>query len=379
MIAGRATWEERTVKRAYVCTLVLAVSAPALVVGALHSATAQDLPAEVVNDLEREVAPHSEARCPDPRAYSLTRPDVAGGPTVVGVGIFFQDVAYLSDVDQTLDADIYVVTRWHDPRLADPTRADASADCPPPDGRLWMPALEPESLRGRQAFYPSRFLVDGRGVVTYARRLWVKVSYPLDFRDFPLDRHRWMVTLWPVLSRAGEMVFHPLRRVTAMNDHLSIQGWRIGAPRATASKAQRVARPGTFARFDVELDLERDWSYHAWKLGLPLILIVLMAYGVYFIPASAVAQQIGLGMTSMLTLIAYMLTLGSTLPRISYLTRADRFFVGSAVLVFLGLVKALMTIVLAQSPDARLVQRADRWGRWIYPFAVVANFALAFL
>jgi len=43
-----------------------------------------------------------------------------------------------------------------------------------------------------------------------------------------------------------------------------------------------------------------------------------MAYGVYFIPASAVGQQIGLGMTSMLTLIDYMLTIGSTLPRISY-------------------------------------------------------------
>jgi hypothetical protein len=54
---------------------------------------------------------------------------------------------------------------------------------------------------------------------------------------------------------------------------------------------------------------------------------VSMAYGVYFIPASAVAQQIGLGTTSMLTLIASMLALGSTLPKIPYLTRADRFFV----------------------------------------------------
>jgi len=207
----------------------------------------------------------------------------------------------------------------------------------------------------------------------------VKISYPLDFRDFPLDRHRWTITLWPVLSRADEVLFHPLQRVTGMNDHLSIQGWRVGAPRAAASTAARTARAGTFARFDVELDLVRDWTYHAWKLGLPLTLIVLMAYGVYFVPASAVAQQIGLGMTAMLTLIAYMLTLGSTLPRISYLTRADRFFVGSAVLVFLGLVKALVTTVLAQRADASLVARADRWGRRIYPLAMLTNFALAFL
>jgi hypothetical protein len=148
---------------------------------------------------------------------------------------------------------------------------------------------------------------------------------------------------------------------------------------AEASIGSRVARPGTFARFDVRIDLVRDWSYHAWKLGLPLTLIALMAYGVYFIPATAVAQQIGLSMTAMLTLIAYMLTLGNTLPRISYLTRADRFFVGSALLVFLGLVKALLTIVLAQSTNATLVERADRWGRLIYPIVMFANFALAFL
>jgi hypothetical protein len=182
---------------------------------------------------------------------------------VVGLGIFFQDLASLSDVDQTLDADVLVVARWRDPRLADPARGDASVECPLPEGRLWMPPLEPEN--------------------------------------------------------------------------------------------------------------------HAWKLGVPLTLIVLMAYGVYFIPATAVPQQIGLGTTSMLTLIAYMLALGSTLPRISYLTRADRFFVGSAVLVFLGLVKAVAAIALAQRQDVRVIDRVSRWGRWVFPIAMLANFVLAFV
>jgi hypothetical protein len=359
--------------------LVLAAGVSTLLGGGVGPAFPEEPPADVVADLEREVGARSGAACPDVGVYSLARPDPAAGPTVVGLAVFFQDVASLSDVDQTLDTDVYVVARWRDPRLADPARGDASFECPVPEGRLWIPALEPENLRGRQAFYPARFLVDGRGVVTYARRLWVKLAHPLDFRDFPLDRHRWKVTLWPVLSRTDEIIFHPLRRMTGMNERLTIQGWRVGEPRAEASMGPRVARAGSFARFDVELTLERAWSYHAWKLGVPLTLIVLMAYGVYFIPASAVPQQIGLGMTAMLTLIAYMLALGGTLPRISYLTRADRFFVGSAVLVFLGLVKAVAASALAQRPDAHIVDRVNRWGRWVFPLAMLANFALAFL
>jgi hypothetical protein len=298
---------------------------------------------------------------------------------VVALGVYFQDVASLSDVDQTLDTDVYLIARWRDPRLADPARGEASAECPVPEGRLWMPAIEPENMRGRQSFYRERFLVDGRGVVTDARRLWVKLSYPLDFRDFPLDRHRWKVTLWPVLARADEVVFRPLRRATGRSERLSIQGWGVGGPRAEASTGPRPARAGTYARFDVELALVRNWSYHAWKLGVPLVLIVLMAYGVYFVPSTALPQQIGLGTTAMLTLIAYMLTLGSTLPRISYLTRADRFFVGSAILVFLGLVKAVAAAAAGQGPRAQALERANRWGRWLFPLAMLANFALAFL
>jgi hypothetical protein len=150
----------------------------AWLVGVGRSACSQELPADVVADLERAAGTRSGAACPAPSLYSLDRPDAAAGPTVVAMGIFFQDVAQLSDVDQTLDTDVLVVARWRDPRLADPARGDASVECPMLENRLWIPALEPENLRGRQAFYPARFLVDGRGVVTLARRLWVKLSYP---------------------------------------------------------------------------------------------------------------------------------------------------------------------------------------------------------
>jgi hypothetical protein len=298
---------------------------------------------------------------------------------VVGIGAYFQDVSMLSDLDQTLDTDVYIFVRWRDPRLADAARTAGSAECPMPAGKLWMPVIEPENLRGRQSFYPDRFLVDERGVVTVGRRIWAKVSYPLDFRDFPFDTHQWVLTLWPVLSRSDEVVFYPIQRLTGIADRLTIQGWRVGRPKTQASTAARHTRAGTYARFDVALEVARNWTYYAWKLGLPLTLIVFMAYGVYFIPAAAVAQQIGLSMTAMLTLVAYMLTLNNALPRISYLTRADWFFVGSALLVFLGLMKAVATLCLAQGPKAHLIARADTWGRRLYPLAIVANLAVAFL
>jgi hypothetical protein len=326
------------------CPVLMVLSGFMLLNGMRGGALAQP-PADVIEDLERAVAPSSDAVCPDPSLYTASRPNPPGEPTVVGLGVFFQDVTALNDADQTLDVDAYLIARWRDARLAAASRGTSSAECPVPTGRLWMPQLEPERLRSRQTFYPDRFLVDAKGTVTLIRRLFAKVAYPLDFRDFPFDR-----TLWPVVAGPGEMVFRPLTRVTGIGERLSLQGWRVGAPRVQASEGVRVGRSGTFARFDAVLGLERDWSYYAWKLGLPLTLIVLMAYGVYYIPITAVPQQIGLGTTAMLTTIAYMLTLGSMLPKISYLTRADRFFVGCAVLVFIGLAKAVAALHRACRP-----------------------------
>lgn len=102
-----------------------------------------------------------------------------------------------------------------------------------------------------------------------------------------------------------------------------------------------------------------------------------MAYGVYFVPATMVAQQIGLGMTSMLTLIAYMLALSGSLPRISYLTRADRFFVDAALLVFLGLVKAVITSALGRGQDTPATLRTNWGGRMLYPIGMILTLVLA--
>lgn len=151
--------------------------------------------ADVIQDLEHAVAPSSDAACPDPSLYATSRPNPPGEPTVVGLGVFFQDLTALNDADQTLDVDAYLIARWRDPRLAAASRGTSSAECPVPTGRLWMPQLEPERLRSRQTFYPDRFLVDAEGVVTLVRRIFAKLSYPLDFRDFPFDRHDWTMTL----------------------------------------------------------------------------------------------------------------------------------------------------------------------------------------
>jgi hypothetical protein len=328
--------------------------------------------------LDVPIEPRGSGSCPAPEHFSLTRPDPSGTPTVVGLAVLFQDVSALSDVDQTISADLYLVERWLDPRLADANRGVGSVDCTASLKPMWMPAVEPENLRARQRFYDDRFLVNARGIVTMVRRLLVQVAQPMDFTEFPLDRQIWKFTVWPAYSNSSELLFHALRG-TSGPEKPTIQGWRVGSPSAQTSLTPRGNRLGIFAKFDAVLELRRLPQFYAWKLGLPLLLIGLMAYLVYFIPASMVPQQIALGMTGILTAVAYMLSLNSSLPKIGYITRADRLFVGVITLAFLGLVKGVLTAVLQATGREPLVARVDRLGRWLYPAAMAAVFIAALL
>ena len=133
--------------------------------------------------LERPVNPRSGLPCPSTGQYSRTRPDPPGVPTRVGAAMFFHDISQLNDVEQTITADVYILLRWRDPRLADKRRGDGSADCPVPGDALWTPVIEADNLRSRQQHYQARFLVDAGGTITYGRRLLVQIAQPLDLRD----------------------------------------------------------------------------------------------------------------------------------------------------------------------------------------------------
>jgi len=84
------------------------------------------------------------------------------------------------------------------------------------------------------------------------------------------------------------------------------------------------------------------------------------------------APQMGVSTASVLTLIAFQFSLGYLLPRVSYLTRADRFVLGASTLVFLALAEAILSSRLAAAGRIELALRMDRHSRWIYPVLFLA-------
>ena len=146
----------------------------------------------------------SSALCPTEEQLSLSRPDT-GAPTDVSVGLFLNDVVAIDDVTQSLTADLFLILRWTDARLADPERGSSQAVCTLPREAMWTPVVQARGLRRSESLYQDISAIDAAGTVTFARRVIAEISVPLDLRNFPFDRHTLAVEIETVFSSVDEV------------------------------------------------------------------------------------------------------------------------------------------------------------------------------
>jgi len=81
----------------------------------------------------------------------------------------------------------------------------------------------------------------------------------------------------------------------------------------------------------------------------------------------------------MLTLIAYRFAIGTSIPKLSYLTRLDEFILWSTLLIFATLLEAVYTSSFTKYSKFNQALKIDRWCRWIFPSALILVAVISFI
>ena len=105
----------------------------------------------------------------------------------------------------------------------------------------------------------------------------------------------------------------------------------------------------------------------------------MMSWAVFWIDPKDSGTEIGVATTAMLTLIAYRFAVDTLVPRVSYLTRLDKFILGATILVFLSLIQVIVTSSFVRVDRVELADKADRVVRVIFPAAFVAVACVSFI
>lgn len=323
----------------------LRVLAPALILGALS------LPAQVLPQ--------------GTDGYNPTeRPDPAGTPTRVEIGLFLLDLPKIDDLNQEFTVDLYVTASWRDSRLAQ----EGADERLLPMASIWHPALGAVNRRDISSYLPETARVDSAGGVLVEQRLSGEFSSSFDLEGFPADEQVLTVRLASYHHGPDELEIEIAAGRTGRLERLSLAGWEIG-PAESRGGALEVPS-GTRAGAVLSVTARRETGYYRLTLGLPMVLIALMAWAVFWIDPSYMPSQVSVSTASIFTLIAFRLSLSGALPPVSYLTTADWFILAVTLLVFGAFGEAVWTGGLAKSGREDLARRVDRWARWIYLLAL---------
>ncbi len=133
-----------------------------------------------------------------------------------------------------------------------------------------------------------------------------------------------------------------------------------------------------FEAFAYQFEAKRHLAYYTSRVMVPLIIVVLMSWTVFWIDPVKIEAQLAVAATAMLTIIAYQFTLSNMLPKISYFTQLDYFIVGSNILVFLALLEAVVSSAIARENKEKLARQIDRSSRYIFPLSYVIVLLLTF-
>lgn len=305
----------------------------------------------------------------------ITRPDPDGEATRVEVGIWVIDVGSIDSVAQEFDANVFIILKWNDPRLAHEENITKRYAL----DEIWNPNILLANEGGivRKSF-PETVQVDADGTVTYPQRYLGPFSQPLKLNDFPFDSHTFRIQLAAQGSKAEDIDFVPYSKFVrngmkggmGMAKNISLPDWSIEA-HAGGPVLYQVAPTLQIAGYQFEFKAKRDTGHFIWKVILPLVLIVCMSWIVFWIDPSRLGTQISLAATSMLTLIAYRFIIDTLVPKVAYMTRLDQFILSGSVLVFLAMIQASFTSRLFALRKTVTAVKIDVWCRALFPLAFI--------
>ena len=316
---------------------------------------------------------------PTPANRFLLGPPVhAAGPVVVDARFQLQDLLEIDDEQERLLFSGVLTLTWTDPRQAfDP--GEEGVDEKVFQGNFqfnevstgWFPQLilvNPAAPVDSQGVV-LRILPDGRS--TLIESFTANAAVKLGMGRFPFDAHHLEAEFELLGFDRDEVVLSvdPDHTETFLSGRAGIPQWRLtGSTMAVREQPSADAgRQRVSTTLVVGVDVERRPFYMCRLVVVPLVVIVLLSFSVFWMDRSSLGDRISVSFIGILTGVAYQMMVSDSIPHISYFTLIHGFLNLSFFTMCATVVINLRVgkLDLAGRHDAG--DRIDRRCRWIFP------------
>ncbi len=227
------------------------------------------------------------------------RPPPADQPTQVRLGLYLMDVLAIDDSKQTVTIDFGISATWIDPRLADKVGQII------PIEDAWAPNLQLISDKDIRRSRPDVLHIFEGGRVEYLQRFIGEMRHTSDLKNFPFDDQEIAIRLITPLHSPEQIKLVEDASRTGQTARWSLVGWDYAKGEWVNDPYDFTPAGRNIAGAAYQFKIHRQSGFYIWKVLIPLSLVVLMAWAVFWIDASNSGSQISVGYTAILTLVAY--------------------------------------------------------------------------
>lgn len=321
-------------------------------------------------------APEGRAADAGPMPDAMRREGIhwpgEGGKRIgVSIGVFLIDFARINLREESFDMAGYLDVRWTDPSLAlaGAERRGMARRYRP--GQVWSPALEfVNAVEQVLAEREGDIYADDDGRCAQRIRFSHKFQSAFSLRRFPFDRQTLTVVVAPFdpIARDIALVIDQ-KRVGKLSD-ASVTDWDVGAVTARLEPTPG-GEPGE-QRLLFETAIRRHATFYIWRVLLPMTLLVIASWTVFWFEPTNLQPQISTGLAILLSLVTFTYAVDFSLPKVAYLTFIDRYTLTAFAFV-LGAIFTVSTIhVILRRGNAERGQAIQARCRRVFPLAFLA-------
>jgi hypothetical protein len=305
----------------------------------------------------------------------LSPPLNADGRVEISVALHVLNLSSIDEVTERFDLTGYLLAQWHDPRLAYQPAGPNDKFRMLATGAVWRPRLVIiNTVRPRQVF-DTAFLVGPDGSVSYIERFDALVASTFRLRSFPFDEQRLEIFVHPFTDQQHYIDFSrgqlPVWTATEFSTYTSLASWEFEALTVDFDRAASQFGEHAAAEARFELSVKRRYGFYLWKIFLPLLLMVIVSWSVFWFDPPEVSSQVTIAVTTILTIIAFALAISLTLPRVPYLTFAEAFFLTCYIFAFVTMAEVTAVHIAYRKERRSLALSIRHAARWLVPTAFV--------
>jgi Neurotransmitter-gated ion-channel ligand binding domain len=307
----------------------------------------------------------------------LSPPIVDNKPVNVRTGLFLTNLIDVDEVKEMFRISGYLFMTWKDHRLAF-SPAGGYADRSYNPDSIWVPRVF--LVNGAVQREKTNINVRGTpdGTIHYLELFKAELTTSFYLEPFPFDTESLEMFVQPFLDERDAITLEYDNQVGGVGTEpfVELAQWKILGVRGAAQR-HAIARTGKdISELEIDVVVQRRYRYYIWKVFLPLIAMVAIAYSAFWIKISDYYTQISITLTVILTEIAFLFAISSSLPKVPYLTVIDAFFLVSFTFSCACIVEL---VAVHQSQERSRLEYAERVrtiSRILYPVIYVAVLVL---